>query len=167
MKRDSKYHAVVDTPLGRVGLRVGEQGLRELDFVGAGVPLHAPANALSRTVAEQIQAYFSDPATGFSVPLEPSGTAFQRQVWDALRRIPSGQTRTYGSLAAELGSSPRAVGGACRANPIPVIVPCHRVVAVNGLGGFAGKTAGPVLERKRRLLAHERGCGPAETAAAS
>jgi methylated-DNA-[protein]-cysteine S-methyltransferase len=72
-----------------------------------------------------------------------------------LRSIPPGRTRTYGELASKLGTSARAVGGACRANPCPVVVPCHRVVAANGLGGFAGDTSGRKLEVKRWLLRHE------------
>ena len=76
-------------------------------------------------------------------------------MWDALWRIPAGQTRSYGEVAQHLGSSARAVGGACRANPIPVIIPCHRVVGAHGMGGFMGVTAGRGLRLKQRLLAHE------------
>ena len=77
------------------------------------------------------------------------------RVWQALQKIPYGEVKTYGQLAKELKSSARAVGNACRANPIPIVIPCHRIVAVSGIGGYAGKTDGPVLERKRWLLAHE------------
>jgi methylated-DNA-[protein]-cysteine S-methyltransferase len=84
-----------------------------------------------------------------------AGTPFQRRVWEAMRAIPPGRTRTYGDLAAELGTSPRAIGGACRANPCPIVVPCHRVVGATGLGGFAGDTSGHKVEVKRWLLRHE------------
>jgi methylated-DNA-[protein]-cysteine S-methyltransferase len=86
-----------------------------------------------------------------------AGTPFQRRVWHALRRIPSGCTRSYGELARELGSSARAVGGACRRNPIPIVVPCHRVIAAGGgAGGFMGQRSGDALAIKTWLLDHER-----------
>jgi len=91
------------------------------------------------------------------LPLRAAGTAFQRRVWGRIDAIPSGKTRTYGELANEIGSGPRAVGNACGANPYPVVVPCHRVVAADGrLGGFAGNRAGFLLDVKRWLLNHER-----------
>jgi len=90
-----------------------------------------------------------------NLPIELQGTPFQRRVWKALREIPPGRTITYSELARQLGTGARAVGGACRANPCPIVVPCHRVVAVNGLGGFSGDTSGRKLEIKRWLLRHE------------
>ena len=100
-----------------------------------------------------LDAYFAGKRPGAAgLPLAPRGTAFQRRVWDALIAIPYGETRTYGELAAELGSSPRAVGAAVGRNPISVIIPCHRVLGADGsLTGYAGG-----LERKRALLALER-----------
>ena len=99
-----------------------------------------------------LDAYFAGRRPGVAgLPLAPRGTAFQRRVWDALLAIPYGETRTYGELAAELGSSPRAVGSAVGRNPISVIVPCHRVLGADGsLTGYAGG-----LDRKRALLALE------------
>jgi methylated-DNA-[protein]-cysteine S-methyltransferase len=88
-------------------------------------------------------------------PLAPEGTPFQRRVWKELQRIPPGARLTYGELAERLKTAPRTVGGACRANPIPLLIPCHRVVAANGDGGFAGHTRGHWLEIKRWLLEHE------------
>ena len=83
------------------------------------------------------------------------GTPFQRRVWQVLQKIPSGSTMTYGEVAQQIGSGARAVGNACRANPCPLIVPCHRVVGVDGLGGFSGERGGEKLEIKRWLLQHE------------
>ena len=83
------------------------------------------------------------------------GTPFQKAVWAALLRIPQGETRSYQALAKQLKTSPRAVGNACRANPLALIVPCHRVLAKSGLGGFCGKKAGKYLKIKTWLLAHE------------
>lgn len=117
--------------------------------------LAGPAERLPVSLTEQLDAYFRSGSAGFDLPIELSGTPFQRRVWAALRAIPSGRTVTYGELARKLGTSARAVGGACRANPCPIVVPCHRVVATDGLGGFAGDTSGRKLEVKRWLLRHE------------
>ena len=105
----------------------------------------------------QLQAYLEDPAFEFDVPLRLSGTHHQLAVWEAMRAIPAGETRTYGELAQSIGSSARAVGGACGANPVPIVVPCHRVVGAGGsLGGFMGaREEGFELSIKRWLLAHE------------
>ncbi len=103
-----------------------------------------------------LEAYQDDPARPPpAVPYCARGTPFQRRVWRALSRIPAGQTRTYGQLAAQVGSVPRAVAGACRANPWVLLVPCHRVVAAIGTGGFMGRQAGWALALKERLLEHE------------
>ena len=99
--------------------------------------------------------YFRDGRAGLELPLAPAGTPFQHRVWQALRAIPPGSTRTYGELARELGTSARAIGGACRANPCLIAVPCHRVVARDSLGGFAGERGGKRLAVKRWLLRHE------------
>jgi len=95
---------------------------------------------LLREAAAQLAAYFAGTLTAFDVPLAPAGTGFQKRVWQAMREIPYGETWTYGGLAKRAGTVPRAVGGACGANPIPVIIPCHRVLAANGgAGGYSGK----------------------------
>ena len=109
--------------------------------------------------------YFQDGRQGLVLDVDPQGTAFQRRVWRMLRSIPPGTTRTYGDLARDLDTSPRAIGGACRANPCLIAVPCHRVVAQKGLGGFAGDRSGRRLAVKRWLLRHEGASVPAETAA--
>jgi len=106
-------------------------------------------------IVRQLDAYFEDGSRSFDLKLKTGGTDFQRRVWNALREIPPGRTVTYGDLAKRIGTSARAVGGACRANPCPIVVPCHRVVATNGLGGFAGDTSGKKLDVKRWLLRHE------------
>lgn len=105
---------------------------------------------LLRAVRRQLDAYFDGALREFDLPLRPTGTAFQRRVWSRLCAIPYGSTETYGALARELGTSPRALAGACGANPLPVIVPCHRVVAAGGaLGGYSG---GEGVATKRALL---------------
>jgi methylated-DNA-[protein]-cysteine S-methyltransferase len=102
---------------------------------------------------DQLEEYFEGKRTGFDLPLAPQGTAFQQKVWAALAKIPFGQTRSYGELAQELGTAPRALGGACGRNPIPVIIPCHRVLGANGaMGGYSGIDG---IETKEFLLRHE------------
>ncbi len=101
----------------------------------------------------QLEQYFDGERQGFDLPLAPSGSAFQRKVWASLQHIPYGEVRRYGDLAAELGSAARAIGGACARNPLPIIVPCHRVVAAGGsLGGYSGLEG---LDTKRFLLTLE------------
>lgn len=144
--------AALDTPIGRIGLRWRDQVVTRVVLD----PQDPTAlDVVPDWIAMQIRAYFRSPDFCFSLATEPAGTPFQRRVWQAIARIPAGGTRTYGALAAELGSAPRAVGAACRANPYPLLVPCHRVVGVHGLGGFAGDAQGRLLGVKRWLLAHE------------
>jgi methylated-DNA-[protein]-cysteine S-methyltransferase len=101
----------------------------------------------------QLEEYFDGKRTSFDLPLAPHGTEFQRKVWAALSRIPFGQTRSYGELAQDLGTAPRALGGACGRNPIPVIIPCHRVLGAGGaMGGYSGIDG---VETKDFLLRHE------------
>lgn len=108
---------------------------------------------LLREACRQLQAYFDGERPAFDLPLQPHGTAFQQRVWAALRDIPAGETRSYGGIAQLLGSSARAVGQANGANPLPVLIPCHRVVAAGGaLGGYSGALG---TETKRFLLDHE------------
>lgn len=118
-------------------------------------------SCVPRWISDELQAYFADPEHPIDCPVATAGTAFQRRVWERIAAIPSGATTTYGAIAAELGSSARAVGNACRANPVPLCVPCHRVVAAKGLGGFAGDRDGRLVRIKHWLLAHEAGVGRA------
>ena len=104
---------------------------------------------LLRRTRDQLNAYFDGDATDFDLPLEPAGSPFQRRVWTAMCEIPAGGTETYGSLADRIDGIARAVGTACGRNPIPIIIPCHRVVAANGLGGYSGDGG---LETKVALL---------------
>ena len=96
----------------------------------------------TKKVLQQLIDYFSSAVSLKTIPVSLTGTVFQKSVWRELRKIPLGETRTYGEIAKKLNSSPRAVGNACRKNPVPIIVPCHRVVSAKGIGGFAGKING-------------------------
>jgi len=149
----SRVNTFVETPLGSIGILVEDGVLRGLDLEPDRTT--AASGAPPAMVREQLLAYFEDGGYAFGLPLNLQGTAFQIRVWEALRGIPPGRTVTYGELARQLGTGARAIGGACRANPCPIVVPCHRVVAGKGLGGFAGDASGRKLAVKRWLLRHE------------
>lgn len=108
-----------------------------------------------KRIAAELGAYFADAATPLRCPLQIAGSDYQQRIWQALQAIPVGSVKTYGQLADEVGGCAQAVGNACRQNPVPIYIPCHRVVARGGIGGFAGKTAGHRIDLKRWLLQHE------------
>ena len=138
------------SPVGSLTLFANDDALNVVEW-GRGP--EAPSSPLLDEAAAQLNAYFDGKLEAFDLPLDPGGTDFQRAVWREMVRIPYGQIRTYGDLSAVLSSSPRAVGGACGANPIPIIVPCHRVVGANGkMTGFSG---GAGVETKVQLLTLE------------
>ena len=150
------YQAVVRAPTFCVGVRCDEMEIHALDYLEPCAEL-APKNALAAEAVRQLRAYLADADFDFSLPLRPSGTAFQRRVWQAIAAIPKRETRSYGEVAKALHNAPRAVGQACGANPFPLVVPCHRVIAAGGaLGGFARNGGDFMLDVKRWLLAHER-----------
>jgi methylated-DNA-[protein]-cysteine S-methyltransferase len=151
------YDAVIAAPFGRVGIAMRDDALADVSFLSGSTPLISPKTLAARQVCARLRAYFQNPRTRLGVRLALDGTPFQQRVWRALRRIPPGKVTSYGALARRIKSSARAVGNACRANPVPIVVPCHRVVAANGDGGFMGKRGGRALALKRWLLAHERG----------
>ena len=157
MTRQAEYAAVVPAPVGLLGVCMSAGQLVGIDFAPPGATAGGAPDGATREVLDQLFHYFEDPAWSFDLPVRMDGTAFQCRVWQALGRIPSGSTRSYGELARELGSSARAVGGACRRNPIPIVVPCHRVIAAGGgAGGFMGQRGGDALAIKTWLLEHER-----------
>jgi len=149
------YQAKLKTPFGVLGIRCTEEELTGIGFLAPGAHPQPPRNALARMVYEQLSAYFADADFRFKLPLSPGGTAHQNKVWQVMCAIPRGQVQTYGDLAAQIRSSPRAVGQACGNNPIPIVIPCHRVVGKAGLGGFMHHSGGYALDIKRWLLAHE------------
>jgi methylated-DNA-[protein]-cysteine S-methyltransferase len=142
------------TPFGRIGLHWESERLLRVDLL-------ARVNGQSRRMLTpewleaELGAYFRDPTYRIVCPVDTAGTPFQQSVWEQIAAIPAGDTVTYGRIAEALHSSPRAVGNACRANPVPLRVPCHRVVGATGLGGFAGERGGELLQIKRWLLTHE------------
>ena len=155
MVDEAGYQAVVAAPGFALGVRCDDEEIIEIEFIEPR-PEVAPVNALAAETVRQLRAYLADPAFAFGLPLRPSGTAFQRRVWGEIAAIPPGETLTYGEVAKNLRNAPRAVGQACGANPFPLVVPCHRVVAsAGGLGGFARHGGGFLLDIKRWLLKHE------------
>lgn len=150
-----EYALVLNSPLGHLGVCLRGEIVCGIDFLGDAAGVSYGKTQAEQHVSAEISQYFGDSERLFNLHVDLAGTAFQLRVWDALLLIPPGETRTYGQLAAQLDSGARAVGNACRNNPLPIVVPCHRVVAASGLGGYAGKTDGPVLQRKQWLLAHE------------
>lgn len=150
------FSAVIDSPIGRLGIVTNEHYLLALDFLTSATPLLPARTALAQKISMQLKHYFTDPAFQFTVPVQPHGTPFQQKVWSLLQAIPAKQTKTYGEAAKLLNTSPRAIGNACRNNPIPVIIPCHRIIASNGLGGYAGYTNFHWLQKKHWLLEHEK-----------
>ena len=149
------FQAKLDTPFGLVGVRTEGAAVAEIVYLPRSAGTLAPTNALAERVCRQIEKYVRDPGYRFKLPLKQIGTAFQRRVWERIAAIPLGETRTYGELARALRSAPRAVGQACGSNYFPLVIPCHRVVAAKGLGGFAHTSGGYLLDVKRWLLRHE------------
>jgi methylated-DNA-[protein]-cysteine S-methyltransferase len=147
----------LDTPTGRVRAVSDGTAIVRITWIDPGTIVEpAEGDAVSRETAAQLEAYFAGRLTRFDVPLRfRGGSEFERAIWNAMLAIPWGQTRTYGDLAALTGGVARAVGGACGRNPIPIVVPCHRVVGADGkLVGFSGAEG---VATKQWLLDFERG----------
>ena len=153
--RSYNFQAKIETPFALLGIRASGDRVEQIVFLRTDGEALAPQNRLSQRACAQIERYLEDPEFCFDLPIASQGTPFQRRVWRKIAAIGPGRTRSYGEIARELGSSPRAVGQACGANPVPLVVPCHRVLAAGGLGGFAHHEGGFHLSVKRWLLAHE------------
>lgn len=150
------YQAKLKTPFSVLGIRCTDNELTGIDFLPQGEKTQRANTAFAASVCEQLLRYFDDPDAPFTVPIQLHGTPHQQKVWRAMCNIPRGKTRSYGELAVELKSCAQAVGQACGANPVPVIIPCHRIVSKSGLGGFMRHASGEALDIKRWLLAHEQ-----------
>jgi len=146
-------NTVVESPIGPLGLVASDTGLQSVLFDGSSMQAQGSSPVLAEA-ARQLEAYFDGELVAFDLPLELSGTEFQRRCWLALATIPYGQTVSYGEQARRLGLAPdaaRAVGAANGQNPLPIVLPCHRVIGADGsLTGFGGG-----LHVKRYLLEHE------------
>jgi len=149
------YDVTVDFPKFKVGVAVRDGVVTQLKYLPLSAPSISPGTELARRAERQLQGYRSDPNTIFDLPVVIEGSELQKAVWRAMCAIPRGRTRTYGDLARELGADPRDIGQCCGDNRLPLVIPCHRIVAADGIGGFAHATSGYLLEAKRWLLMHE------------
>lgn len=153
------YVAILSTPFAALGVRLDAAGeLVGIDFLPHNTPARRVGFPAVRRLQAELAAYFANPAHRFALAALPPGTPFRRRVWAAIAAIPAGHTQTYGEIARALGSAPRAVGQAVGDNPLPILIPCHRVVAASGLGGFMHGRQGFALAIKRWLLRHEGLC---------
>ena len=153
---DTPWSATVRTPFAVLGVRTDGRAVTELAYLPTAVPPCAPRERVAERAVRELERYLADPDFRFGVPLAPRGTPFQRRVWDAIAAIPRGESRTYLEVARSVRSAARAVGQACGANRIALMIPCHRVVGSRGaLGGFMHAAAGEAIDIKRWLLAHE------------
>jgi methylated-DNA-[protein]-cysteine S-methyltransferase len=149
------FDVVVEFPRMKVGVATRDARVVELRFLPPTAPTKAPTNELAVQAKQQLERYREDPDARFELPVAIEGSELQRGVWAAMCAIPRGRTRTYGELARELGADARAIGQACGDNRLPLVIPCHRIVAADGIGGFGHATGGYLLDVKRWLLAHE------------
>ena len=153
---EGNYSAKLRTPFATLGLQSNGLAITRLSYLPLTERAQAPTDKVTEQAAREIERYLADAQYRFTVPLATGGTAFQQRVWQALCAIPPGESRTYGEVARNVRSAARAVGQACGANRIALIVPCHRVVgALGSMGGFMNSDSGTPIDIKRWLLRHE------------
>lgn len=154
------YDVTIDFPRMKVGVTTRDERVVGIRYLPLNASSVVARNALAKEAERQLVRYREDPDAPFDLPLLVEGTPFQKSVWQAMCAIPRGKVRTYGELAKELADgsfeSARAVGQACGDNRLPIVIPCHRVVAAGGIGGFSHSTEGYLIEAKQWLLAHEQ-----------
>lgn len=150
------YSAIIKSPIGALGFNIIADKLINLDFLpNERIQLIKPQTPFAKEIVKQLNHYFKDSTFKFDLPITLQGTEFQIRVWQTMQELLPGQTVSYGILARLLETGARAIGNACRRNPIPIIVPCHRIVGANGMGGFNGSCQGQPLSIKAWLLQHE------------
>ncbi len=147
--------AVIKTPVGKLACYAQGDVLIKTEWVGAEYAIREPESILLNQLVEQIKQFWRHELTQFKMSLFIQGTEHQQRVWRALLNIPYAETCSYKHMAENLASGARAVGNACRRNPFPLIIPCHRIVSVKGIGGYSGQTDGDFLLIKQRLLDFE------------
>jgi len=152
----NSFDACLVAPFGSIGIRADERAITAIVLLPGSVPAKPPKkNSLAHLACVQLMSYLDNAAFVFDLPVRLSGSKHQLDVWHAMQKIRAGTTMTYGQVAAQIDSNARAVGTACGKNPVPIVVPCHRIVAANGLGGFMGGKRDDPLAIKRWLLIHE------------
>lgn len=152
---NSEYTAIIQTPIGKIGIRA-KPVLTRLEFLSDNTPLSASTESLGDQIIHELNHYFKNPNFQFTIPYAITGTTFQQRIWKLLIRLPVGKTVTYSELAKQVNTGARAIGNACQTNPLPLFIPCHRVLAQHGLGGFSGDRTGGKVAIKKWLLTHER-----------
>lgn len=145
------YKAIIQTPVGKLGISIVDHLLNRLDFLTDDKLLIDPNGETLNHIASQLYQYFQCPSFQINIPYQLQGTSFQKTVWQTLSQLPIQKTVSYGTLAKKLKTGARAIGNACRSNPLPILIPCHRVVAQGNLGGYKGKK----IAIKKWLLNHE------------
>ncbi len=155
-KSSQNYASIFTTDIATIGLQFEGSKLIKVEYL-TNKAQKAPTTKLAGSVKSKIEKYLDSKSKikNIKVDMQLDVTPFQEEVLKQLQAIPYGETRTYGEIAKILNTSPRAVGNACRNNPLPIIIPCHRVVAASGIGGYDGARSGKLLEIKRELLARE------------
>jgi methylated-DNA-[protein]-cysteine S-methyltransferase len=149
------FHAKYPTPFAVLGIRTIGDRVSDIEYLPQGVAELAPLNKVAERACTEIDRYLRDPEYTPKIAFDYAGTAFQCEVWRQISAIPPGRTLTYVDVARALRTAPRPVGGACGANRIPIVIPCHRVVSASGIGGFMRSKGAEALAIKRWLLRHE------------
>jgi len=148
---------VIKTPIGKIAVCYEENFVTQVHQVADNSKVVKRKDPLAIEIQNQFKAYFAKDLDKFNLPfLLKQGTDYQLKVWDQIRKISFGETKTYGEIAKKIKSGPRAVGNACRRNSLLLIVPCHRVVSASSSGGFLGDSTGKLAQRKQWLLNHEQ-----------
>ena len=151
-----QYTARIKAPFATLGILSDDTHLLAIHLLPVSIDAKPPTpNTIAHLAAVQLMIYLDKPSFKFDLPIKLNGSKHQLDVWHAMQKIPAGKTKTYGELALAIDSSPRAVGTACGKNPMPIVVPCHRITAANGLGGFMGGKRDDPLAIKHWLLTHE------------
>jgi methylated-DNA-[protein]-cysteine S-methyltransferase len=154
LKIDISESYVINSAVGNLSITIVDQKLANINFSQEQKPC-AKLTGIAVEVYDQLQRYFADPKFEFDLPLLLNGTIFQQRIWRELNKIPVGTVVTYKQMADQFNTSPRVVGNFCRENPVPIVIPCHRVVAKNSCGGYGGKITDDMLSIKKWLLKHE------------
>jgi methylated-DNA-[protein]-cysteine S-methyltransferase len=149
------WQARIEAPFAVIGVRTIGERLVRIEYLPRGAAPLKPQTPFSREVCRQLKAYLKEPNFDFDLPFDYAGTDFQTRVWEAVRSIPVGAVLSYQQVGRRIGSAPRPVGTACGANKIPILIPCHRVVGSQGIGGFMNARRGAAIDVKRWLLHHE------------
>lgn len=150
-----EYQAVIESPIGKLGIRANDTHLFQISYLPESITAQSPSTFAADLTCDQLIKYFNNASHIFELPCYLQVTPFQRRILDELCLIPLGQTRDYGTVAKKARTAPRSIGMVCRTNPIPIIIPCHRVTAKQDIGGYGGARQGPSIAMKRWLLDHE------------